>query len=165
MDTWRIWELVLPTLERHHDVLAPTLPGHAGGPPLDGEPSAAVMVDTVERAMDEAGLETAHVAGNSMGGFAALHLPRAGAREAWWPSRPPAAGPRATTPGAALLASQAGMHEEAIATAPHAQAIVASAEGRRRATQLIVEELCAHAADLHRPPAAGHRALRGAAGR
>ncbi|HEX5924279.1 MAG TPA: hypothetical protein VFY45_10650 [Baekduia sp.] len=24
-DTWRTWELVLPTLERHHDVLAPTL--------------------------------------------------------------------------------------------------------------------------------------------
>ena len=29
-DTWRTWELVLPALERHHDVLAPTLPGHAG---------------------------------------------------------------------------------------------------------------------------------------
>jgi pimeloyl-ACP methyl ester carboxylesterase len=29
-DTWRTWELVLPTLERHHDVLAPTLIGHAG---------------------------------------------------------------------------------------------------------------------------------------
>jgi len=34
MDTWRVWELVLPMLERRHDVLAPTLPGHAGGPPL-----------------------------------------------------------------------------------------------------------------------------------
>jgi len=29
--TWRVWELVLAQLERHHDVLAPTLPGHAGG--------------------------------------------------------------------------------------------------------------------------------------
>ena len=35
-DTWRTWELALPTLERRHDVLAPTLIGHAGGPPLDG---------------------------------------------------------------------------------------------------------------------------------
>ena len=34
-DTWRTWELVLPALERRHDVLAPTLPGHAGGPPLE----------------------------------------------------------------------------------------------------------------------------------
>jgi pimeloyl-ACP methyl ester carboxylesterase len=33
-DTWRTWQLVLPALARHHDVLAPTLPGHAGGPPL-----------------------------------------------------------------------------------------------------------------------------------
>ena len=24
-DTWRTWDLVLPELERHHDVLAPTL--------------------------------------------------------------------------------------------------------------------------------------------
>jgi pimeloyl-ACP methyl ester carboxylesterase len=31
-DTWRTWELVLDDLERSHDVLAPTLPGHAGGP-------------------------------------------------------------------------------------------------------------------------------------
>jgi pimeloyl-ACP methyl ester carboxylesterase len=31
-DTWRTWELVLPMLERHHDALAPTLAGHAGGP-------------------------------------------------------------------------------------------------------------------------------------
>jgi len=27
MDTWRTWELVLPALERRHDVLALTLPG------------------------------------------------------------------------------------------------------------------------------------------
>jgi pimeloyl-ACP methyl ester carboxylesterase len=36
-DTWRTWELVLPELERRHEVLAPTLLGHAGGPPLDRE--------------------------------------------------------------------------------------------------------------------------------
>ncbi len=35
-DTWRTWELVLPALERRHDVLAVTLAGHAGGPPLSG---------------------------------------------------------------------------------------------------------------------------------
>ena len=33
-----------------------------------------VLVDAVERAMDEAGFETAHVAGNSLGGFVALQL-------------------------------------------------------------------------------------------
>ncbi|HWD77153.1 MAG TPA: alpha/beta fold hydrolase [Solirubrobacteraceae bacterium] len=35
-DTWRSWELILPQLEARHEVLAPTLPGHAGGPPLNG---------------------------------------------------------------------------------------------------------------------------------
>jgi pimeloyl-ACP methyl ester carboxylesterase len=59
MDTWRIWELVLPALERHHDVLALTLLGHAGGPPLEGEFSAALLPDAIERAMDDAGFETA----------------------------------------------------------------------------------------------------------
>src|SRR5687767_322227 len=76
-DTWRTWELVLPELERHHDVLAPTLPGHAGGPPL-GESTDSALVDAVERAMDDAGLERAHVVGNSMGGYLALLLAERG---------------------------------------------------------------------------------------
>ncbi|HSJ73047.1 MAG TPA: alpha/beta fold hydrolase [Miltoncostaeaceae bacterium] len=65
---------MLPELERRHDVLAPTLPGHAGGPPLPREPGAGLMPDAVERAMGEAGFATAHIAGNSPGGFVALQL-------------------------------------------------------------------------------------------
>src|SRR3954451_13440269 len=68
MDTWRTWELVLPTLERTHDVLALTLPGHAGGPPLAGPITDTLVADAVEQAMDRAGLTTAHIAGNSLGG-------------------------------------------------------------------------------------------------
>jgi pimeloyl-ACP methyl ester carboxylesterase len=74
MDTWRTWELVLPALERHHDVLAPTLPGHAGGPPFDAVRGHRGVVDAVERAMDDAGFDSAHLVGNSLGGFVALHL-------------------------------------------------------------------------------------------
>ena len=73
-DTWRTWELVLPALEARHDVLAPTLPGHAGGPPLPDEVAEGTVADAVEAAMDEAGFETAHVAGNSLGGYVALQL-------------------------------------------------------------------------------------------
>ena len=65
---------MLPALERRHDVLAPTLPGHAGGPPLDGEVDDALIADAVERAMDDAGFETAHLVGNSLGGYVALQL-------------------------------------------------------------------------------------------
>ncbi|MGH3026864.1 MAG: alpha/beta fold hydrolase, partial [Gaiellaceae bacterium] len=74
MDTWRTWELVLPMLEREHEVLALTLPGHAGGPEVNGPVSTDELVDGVERAMDEAGIELAHLVGNSLGGYLALQL-------------------------------------------------------------------------------------------
>src|SRR3954468_5056067 len=80
MDTWRTWELVLPALERRHDVLAPTLPGHAGGPPLT-ELTDTTLPDAVERAMDDAGFATAHIAGNSLGGWVALQLAARGRAE------------------------------------------------------------------------------------
>lgn len=68
-------------LERHHDVLVPTLAGHAGGPPIPGEASDVVMTDLVEHAMDEAGFPTAHIVGNSLGGYIALQLAARGRAE------------------------------------------------------------------------------------
>lgn len=76
--SWRIWDLVLPRLERSFDVLAPTLPGHAGGPPLPAERSDTMLVEAVERAMDEAGFERARIVGNSLGGHVALQLAERG---------------------------------------------------------------------------------------
>src|SRR5918911_149122 len=79
--TWRPWGAVLPALERRHEVLAPTLAGHAGGPAFGAELTDATLADHVERAMDAAGFETAHIAGNSLGGYLALRLaPRGRAR-------------------------------------------------------------------------------------
>ena len=63
-DTWRTWDLVLPALERRHEVLAPAVPGHAGGSQLPVELTDATLVERVERAMDEAGWEDAFVVGN-----------------------------------------------------------------------------------------------------
>jgi len=74
MDTWRTWELVLPALESRHDVLAVTLAGDAGGPAFDDAVGHAGIVDAVERAMDDAGFEAAHLVGNSLGGYVALQL-------------------------------------------------------------------------------------------
>jgi pimeloyl-ACP methyl ester carboxylesterase len=65
---------VLPALEREHDVLAVTLAGHAGGPPLPDPISDSALVDAIEVAMDEAGFATAHLVGNSLGGYLALQL-------------------------------------------------------------------------------------------
>jgi pimeloyl-ACP methyl ester carboxylesterase len=80
-DTWPTWELVLPALERRHDVLAPTLAGHAGGAPIEGEISDALFPDAVEVAMDDAGFESAHIVGNSLGGYIALQLASRGRAE------------------------------------------------------------------------------------
>ena len=136
-DTWRTWELVLPALERHHDVLALTLAGHAGGPPIEGEIDAAVLADEVERAMGRARFQTAHLVGNSLGGYIALQLASRG-RARTVAALAPAGG---WGPGdetyKRMLRLQSTMLEAAKAVAPHAEAIVASPEGRRRATGLI----------------------------
>jgi len=169
-DTWRTWELVLPELERHHDVMAPTLPGHAGGPPL-GESTDSALADAVERAMDDAGLEHAHVVGNSMGGYLALLLAERG--------RADSVVAFATGGGWALgdeayretLAFFAATYEQVQHAAPHADAIAASPNGHRRATEYITvrhehipAELVAHqiagAAACEATPALIERALR-----
>jgi len=129
LDTWRVWELVLPALERRHDVLAPTLAGHAGGPRL-AEVTDGAIADAVERAMDEAGFATAHLAGNSLGGHVALQLAARG-RARSVVAFAPAGG------HAEVLELQSGMQEQARAAAPHAHALLATPQGRRRATELM----------------------------
>jgi alpha-beta hydrolase superfamily lysophospholipase len=71
---------VLAALEEQHEVFAPTLPGHRGGPPLDPDlpVSIDVLADGLERILDAAGIETAHLAGNSLGGWLAIELARRG---------------------------------------------------------------------------------------
>jgi pimeloyl-ACP methyl ester carboxylesterase len=78
--TWRGWKPMLPLLERSFDVLAPDLPGFGRSAALpDGvAPTAEALADAVEREMDAAGFATAHVAGNSLGGWIALELARRG---------------------------------------------------------------------------------------
>ena len=78
--TWRLWKPCIPLLRRHHDVLAVTLTGHFGGPDLPPatEPTVNALADGVERDMDAAGFQTAHVAGGSLGGWVAFELARRG---------------------------------------------------------------------------------------
>jgi pimeloyl-ACP methyl ester carboxylesterase len=148
MDTWRTWELVLPALERRHDVLAPTLPGHAGGPPIAGEVGAAAVLDAVERAMDEAGFETAHLAGNSLGGHVALRLAERGRARSVVALAP--AGGWAEGDGSfrLTLAEQRRTQAQARAAGPHVDAIVRTPEGRRQATQALVADGADLPADL-----------------
>ena len=137
MDTWRVWDLVLPALEHRHEVLAVTLPGHAGGPPIEGELTDAIVVDAVERTMDAAGFEIAHIAGNSLGGYLALQLAARGRAETVVAFAP--GGGWTTGDGSYknLLGFQRTLHDMTKVAAPHAEAILATAQGRRRATRLI----------------------------
>jgi pimeloyl-ACP methyl ester carboxylesterase len=77
---WRAWSPVLPYLEPHHEVIVPTLHGHAGGPPLDSEvaPSVQALADGIEEQLDRLGLQKVHIAGNSLGGWIGIELARRG---------------------------------------------------------------------------------------
>src|ERR1700732_5129614 len=77
---WRAWSPVLPYLEPYHEVIVPTLHGHAGGPPLNSEvvPSVEALVDGIEAELDRMGLEKVHIAGNSLGGWIGIELARRG---------------------------------------------------------------------------------------
>ena len=150
-DTWRTWELVLGALERRHEVLAPTLLGHAGGPPIEGEINDALLTDAIERAMDEAGFATAHLVGNSLGGYLALQLAARGRAESVVALAPAGGWANGDASLKDTLEYFTTMHELLQAAAPHAEAILASEEGRRRCTRYITtnfehipHELLAH---------------------
>jgi pimeloyl-ACP methyl ester carboxylesterase len=78
--TWEIWKPVLDALAQAHRVVAVTLPGHHGGPAYAGEGDATVagLADQVIGALRAEGIERAHVAGNSLGGWLAVELARRG---------------------------------------------------------------------------------------
>ena len=134
--TWRLWEPVLASLQRGHDVLAPTLVGHAGGPPLPagGANGENALLDELERAMDEAGFGVVDVAGNSLGGYLALGLAARG-RARSVVALAPAGGWEDDDPGGALalrhfLALDAVLKQTRLLV----DRLVAEPEGRRRAT-------------------------------
>ena len=133
--SWRVWELVLPALERRHDVLAPTLPGHAGGPPLEGDLTHDTVPDAIERVMDAAEFETAHIVGNSLGGYVALQLAARGRARSVVALAP--AGGWADDAYKDLLAFQTELIGQLKQAAPYADALTATPQGRRRATQLL----------------------------
>jgi pimeloyl-ACP methyl ester carboxylesterase len=77
--SWRAWRPVLPFLTARHDVFVPTMAGHRGGPVMDPDVQGmSAVVDMLCDQLDEAGIETAHVAGNSLGGWVAVELARRG---------------------------------------------------------------------------------------
>jgi pimeloyl-ACP methyl ester carboxylesterase len=156
-DTWRAWELILPALSREREVLAPTLVGHAGGPPLPDAFNYDTMADAIERAMDDAGWPTAHLVGNSLGGYLALQMAargRARSVVALAPAGGWAPGDRAFGDALRFFV----LIRELLQTAgPRADQIVSTAEGMRRATEQSVTNFA------HIPPELIAHSMRGAA--
>ncbi|HET7690134.1 MAG TPA: alpha/beta hydrolase [Nocardioidaceae bacterium] len=71
----RIWRGVAEELSDRFDVLMLTLPGHFGGDKVPfGDITIPKLADFVEAEMDAVGWSTAHVAGNSLGGWLSLEL-------------------------------------------------------------------------------------------
>lgn len=74
--SWRHWDPIVADLAERHRVVVPHLAGHQGGPDLP--PGVAVSVnavaDQLERDLDQAGLDKAHLVGNSLGGWLSLEL-------------------------------------------------------------------------------------------
>ncbi|WP_098699363.1 alpha/beta fold hydrolase [Nocardia farcinica] len=69
------WDDVVPHLSDHHEVFAPTALGHRGGPAVRQRPvRVRDVVDAAERMLDDRGIEQAHLAGNSLGGWIAIEL-------------------------------------------------------------------------------------------
>lgn len=76
-----VWNQVAPRLADtgRFEVFAPTMAGHNGGPAtrswfLD----TSTLADHVESQLDELGWDTAHIVGNSLGGWVAFELERRG---------------------------------------------------------------------------------------
>jgi pimeloyl-ACP methyl ester carboxylesterase len=76
-----VWDPVVPLLAPDLEVIALDLPGFGGAPSLPAgvEPTAAALAGALRDQLAARGIERAHVAGNSLGGWVGLELGRMGA--------------------------------------------------------------------------------------
>jgi pimeloyl-ACP methyl ester carboxylesterase len=79
--TWVEWRRTIELLERDFEILAPTQPGSAGGPPLEltGRTMLEAHADHVEELLDELGWDDpVTVVGSSFGGVLGIELANRG---------------------------------------------------------------------------------------
>jgi pimeloyl-ACP methyl ester carboxylesterase len=75
-----VWVPVLDRLAAEHEVIALDMPGFGDAPglPEEVEPTAAKLAAAMHERCEELGIVRPHVAGNSLGGWVALEMGRAG---------------------------------------------------------------------------------------
>jgi pimeloyl-ACP methyl ester carboxylesterase len=80
MMSQNVWKDVAPLIAEtgRYEVFAPTMPGHNGGSHGPFFLDSGSLADDVERRLDALGWGTAHIVGNSLGGWVAFELERRG---------------------------------------------------------------------------------------
>ena len=80
MMSQNVWKKVAPQIADtgRYEVFAPTMAGHNGGPKGRWKLDSGTLADHVERQIDALGWTTAHIVGNSLGGWVAFELERRG---------------------------------------------------------------------------------------
>jgi pimeloyl-ACP methyl ester carboxylesterase len=75
-----VWDPVLALLAPERETIVLDMPGFGTAAPLpeEVEPTAANLAAALRESCEELGIERAHVAGNSLGGWVALEMGRAG---------------------------------------------------------------------------------------
>jgi pimeloyl-ACP methyl ester carboxylesterase len=149
----RVWSPVVPLLRDQRELILIDLPGFGQSPPLSsGKPTPRALAGAVAELLRELGVDRAHVAGNSLGGWVALELALSGAAltataiapAGLWPAplvaKPSAAhllagrllalvGPAAATgPGRRLLLRSAVAHPNRVPAAESAHLVRAYAQ-------------------------------------
>jgi pimeloyl-ACP methyl ester carboxylesterase len=74
-----VWEPLMERLAPRRDVIALDMPGFGRSPPLPGadDPTPQALARATAAFLDDLGIRTAHLAGNSLGGWVALELAKA----------------------------------------------------------------------------------------
>lgn len=80
MMSQNVWKYVAPLIAEtgRYEVFAPTMRGHNGGGRGAAFLDSSTLADDIERRMDALGWSTAHIVGNSLGGWVAFELERRG---------------------------------------------------------------------------------------
>ena len=121
----RAWDPLLEHLESHREVVAIDLPGFGDSAPLrDQVPTPRAIAAAVADQLSAIGLERAHIAGNSLGGWAALELGLTGAARSVAGIAPAGLWPEPLVPKAGLA------HRLSRATLPLSSALMATSVGR-----------------------------------
>ena len=147
----------VPALERRHDVLAPTLPGHAGGPRARGRGGRRRPWSTRSSGRwTRPGIETAHVARATPSAASSRCTAERGRARTVVALAPAGGWAGWTTSRTAMgwLRQFLGMHELAQSAAPFVDELVASTRtsAARRTLELIAERLGAHPGGARRAP-------------